>query len=100
MASNGFQERVAGGLGKKKSCTAERAKILSAYRDGFRDSKSPAHPSRTVMGISKVPSVPRRSLEEPNRPNFNGLIRSSPFSRLRTIIRPCLDFQVKCSGAS
>ncbi|KAD3640365.1 hypothetical protein E3N88_29588 [Mikania micrantha] len=64
-----------------------RSKRFSAYRDGFREFKLPAHSSRTVMGLSRVLSIPRRVPEDPNRPNFNGLTRFSPFSRLRTIVR-------------
>ncbi|KAD6794904.1 hypothetical protein E3N88_05800 [Mikania micrantha] len=77
--------------------TASRTamELSNAYRGGFRESNPRdacrAPQRRLLLGHR----VPRWAPEEPNKPSLMGLIRSSSFSRFRTIVWPRLNFQVQ-----
>ncbi|KAD5508462.1 hypothetical protein E3N88_16165 [Mikania micrantha] len=68
------------------SRTAERVQDPLSVPRWISGLKFSRNSLRTAMGPLESHCVPRWVPEEPNRPNFNGLIRSSSFSRLRTIV--------------
>ncbi|KAD3640240.1 hypothetical protein E3N88_29463 [Mikania micrantha] len=78
------------------SRTAVKGKNMLRVARRISGFKFPRNSSRIAIDPLVGHRVPRWVPEEPNKPNLMDLIRSSPFSRLRTIVWPRLNFQVQC----
>ncbi|KAD1391131.1 hypothetical protein E3N88_42894 [Mikania micrantha] len=80
--------------------TAERGKEDASLTAKEFEIQISRNSSRIAIGSLMGHRVPRWVPEEPNKPCSMGLIRSLPFSRLRTIVWPRLNFQVQCLSVS